>query len=142
MPSRATGRALERALDLAEPDGLLLPFLLFPAPGLLERHSRLRTSHAALISEILNLLSGRAPAARPDDLEPLHDPLSASELRILRYLPTNLQAQEIAGELFVSVNTIRTHMRHLYSKLDVHTRAEAVERARALGLLAPGGRSR
>ena len=142
MPSRATGRALERALDLAEPDGLLLPFLLFPASALLERHLRLVTSHAALISEILNLLSGRAPAARPDGAEPLQDPLSASELRVLRYLPTNLQAPEIAGELFVSVNTIRTHMRHVYSKLDVHTRAEAVERARALGLLAPGGRSR
>jgi LuxR family maltose regulon positive regulatory protein len=138
----ATGRALERALDLAEPDGLVLPFLLFPAPALLERHSRLRTSHAALISEILNLLSGRARAARPDDPEPLQDPLSASELRVLRYLPTNLQAPEIAGELFVSVNTIRTHMRHVYSKLDVHTRAQAVERARALGLLAPGARSR
>jgi LuxR family transcriptional regulator, maltose regulon positive regulatory protein len=138
----ATGRALERALDLAEPDGLLLPFLLFPASALLERHSRLGTSHAALISEILNLLSGRVPAARPDELGPLQDPLSASELRVLRYLPTNLQAPEIAGELFVSVNTIRTHMRHVYSKLDVHTRAEAVERARALGLLAPGGRSR
>jgi LuxR family maltose regulon positive regulatory protein len=138
----ATGRALERALDLAEPDGLLLPFLLFPASALLERHLRLVTSHAALISEILNLLSGRAPAARPDGAEPLQDPLSASELRVLRYLPTNLQAPEIAGELFVSVNTIRTHMRHVYSKLDVHTRAEAVERARALGLLAPGGRSR
>jgi LuxR family maltose regulon positive regulatory protein len=138
----ATGRALERALDLAEPEGLLLPFLLFPAPALLERHSRLRTSHAALISEILNLLSGGAPGARPDNPESLQNPLSASELRVLRYLPTNLQAPEIAAELFVSVNTIRTHMRHVYSKLDVHTRAEAVQRARALGLLAPGGRSR
>jgi LuxR family transcriptional regulator, maltose regulon positive regulatory protein len=52
------------------------------------------------------------------------------------YLP-DFPAQEIAGEPFVSVNTVRTHMRHLYTKLDVHTRAEAVERARTLGLLAP-----
>jgi LuxR family maltose regulon positive regulatory protein len=58
-------------------------------------------------------------------------------LRVLRYLPTDFPAQEIAGEPFVSVNTVRTHMRHLYTKLDVHTRAEAVERARTLGLLAP-----
>jgi LuxR family transcriptional regulator, maltose regulon positive regulatory protein len=44
--------------------------------------------------------------------------------------------------MFVSVNTIRTHTRHLYAKLGVHTRAKAVERARELGLLAPTPRSR
>jgi LuxR family maltose regulon positive regulatory protein len=59
---------------------------------------------------------------------------------VLRYLPTNLSAPEIADELYVSLNTIRTHMRHLYAKLGVHTRANAVERARALGLLAPSSR--
>jgi LuxR family transcriptional regulator, maltose regulon positive regulatory protein len=138
----ATSRALERALDVAEPDGLLFPFLLYPAPALLERHSRLRTNHASLISEILNLLSGRAAAARLEDADPLPDPLSDSELRVLRYLPTNLQAPEIATELFVSINTIRTHMRHLYAKLDVHNRADAVERARALGLLSPSAPKR
>ncbi|MBV8949117.1 MAG: hypothetical protein JOZ95_27085, partial [Solirubrobacterales bacterium] len=77
----ASSRALERALELAEPDGLLLPFLLRPTPELLERHSRLRSTHAALISEILNLLAGRAPAARPGDAEPLAEPLSEAELR-------------------------------------------------------------
>ncbi|MGH2863243.1 MAG: LuxR C-terminal-related transcriptional regulator, partial [Solirubrobacteraceae bacterium] len=138
----ASSRALERALDLAEPDGLLLPFLLHPAPDLLQRHSRLRTSHASLISEILSLLSGRAPAARPQDAQPLREPLSESELRVLRYLPTNLPAPEIAAELFVSINTIRTHLRNIYAKLGVHTRAEAVKRARELGLLSPASRTR
>ena len=138
----AASRALERALELAEPDGLLLPFLLHPAQELLERHSRLRSTHASLISEILNLLSGHAPAARPDNAEPLQEPLSESELRVLRYLPTNLRASEIAAELFVSLNTIRTHMRNVYAKLGVHSRADAVRRARELGLLAPGARSR
>ena len=127
----ASSRALERALDLAEPDGLLLPFLLHPAPDLLERHSRLRSTHASLISDVLNLLSGRAPAARPEDAEPLQEALSESELRVLRYLPTNLRAPEIAAELFVSLNTIRTHLRNVYAKLDVHSRADAVTRARA-----------
>ena len=61
----AAGRALERALDLAEPDGVLVPFLLHPAPGLLERHARHGTAHAALIGEILSLLAGRTPAAPP-----------------------------------------------------------------------------
>ena len=54
----AASRALERALDVAEPDGLLLPFLLYPTAELLERQARLRTTHASLIAEILNLLSG------------------------------------------------------------------------------------
>lgn len=61
--------------------------------------------------------------------------LSASETRVLRYLPTNLPAPKIASELSVSVNTVRTHINHLYAKLGAHSRAEAVERARAAGLL-------
>ena len=55
----------------------------------------------------------------------------------MRYLPSNLKAPEIAAELFVSTNTVRTHLRHIYAKLDAHDRGEAVARARALGLLAP-----
>jgi LuxR family maltose regulon positive regulatory protein len=135
-------RALERALDLAEPDGLLAMFLLHPAPDLLERQARLRTTHAALIAEILNLLAGQTPATRSEDVEPLREPLSESELRVLRYLPTNLRAPEIAGELFVSLNTIRTHMRNVYAKLGVHSRAAAVKRARELSLLSPSSRTR
>ena len=56
---------------------------------------------------------------------------------MLRYLPTNLSAPQIASELHVSHNTVRTHMRHLYAKLGTHRRFDAVERGRALGLLAP-----
>ena len=59
----AAGRALERGLDLAEPDGLLFPFLLHPAPELLERHARQRTAHPALIWKIISVLGGRTPAA-------------------------------------------------------------------------------
>jgi len=67
----------------------------------------------------------------------LAEPLSQSEIRVLRYLPTNLSAPEIARELSVSVNTVRTHIRHVCGKLGAHGRTEAVTRARALGLLAP-----
>jgi len=66
--------------------------------------------------------------------------LTDSETRVLRYLPTHLTAHEIANELFLSVNTVSTHTRHLYAKLGVHSRHEAVDRARALGLLAPSAR--
>jgi LuxR family maltose regulon positive regulatory protein len=65
----------------------------------------------------------------------LSERLSESESRVLRYLPTNLSAPEIAHELCVSVNTVKTHLRHLYAKLGVHRRREAVDRGRALGLL-------
>jgi len=132
----AAGRALERALDLAEPDGALLWFLLHPVPGLLQRHARHRTAHPALIADILGLLAGQAPAPPAGPPPPL-EPLSDSEIRVLRYLPTNLSAPQIASELYVSHNTVRTHMRHLYAKLGTHRRFEAVERGRALGLLAP-----
>ena len=134
-------RALERALDLAEPDGALLWFLLHPVPGLLARHARQGTAHAALIAEILSLLAGRKPA-QPAGPQPPLEPLSSSEIRVLRYLPTNLTMPEIAGELYVSHNTVRTHMRHLYAKLGSHRRAEAVARARDLGLLAPSALGR
>ena len=137
----AAGRVLERALDLAEPDGVLLWFLLHPAPGLLERHARHRTAHAALIAQILDLLSGRGPVSPPDGPRPPLEPLSNSELRVLRYLPTHLSAPEIARELSVSTTTVKTHLRNLYAKLGAHTRAEAVESARAQGLLAPSARS-
>jgi LuxR family transcriptional regulator, maltose regulon positive regulatory protein len=137
----ATDRAVERALDLAEPDGALLPFLLHPAPGLLERQARQRTAHAALIAQILDLLVGNRPAPPPAGPRPPVEPLSRSEIRVLRYLPTHLSAPEIAGELSVSTSTVKTHMRNLYTKLGAHSRAEAVESARALGLLAPSARS-
>jgi LuxR family maltose regulon positive regulatory protein len=133
----AAGRALERALDLTEPDGTLLWFWLHPVPGLLQRHARHRTAHPALIADILSLLAGNRLAPSPAGPPPLLEPLSDSEIRVLRYLPTNLSAPQIASELYVSHNTVRTHMRHLYAKLGTHRRFETVERARALGLLAP-----
>jgi LuxR family maltose regulon positive regulatory protein len=140
--SRAAARALERALDVAEPDGALAIFLLSPAPGLLESHARQRTAHAALIADILSLLAGRQLAPQPASPQPPLEALSDSEIRVLRYLPTNLTGPEIASELYVSRNTVRTHMRHLYEKLGTHTRADTVARARALGLLAPSPHQR
>ncbi len=137
---RAADTSVERALDLAEPEGILLPFVLVPAQELLERLPRHRTAHPALRRAILDMLAGSTPAgtAPAGNLEEL----SEAELRVVRYLPTNLRAPEIAAELFVSTNTVRTHLRHIYAKLDAHGRAEAVARARQLGLLAPPHRPR
>ena len=146
----AAGRAMERALDLAEPDGTLSAFLLHPAPGLLERHARDCAKHAALVAEILGLLPARherpggpgdvitGRTGGPRGSAPrLAEPLSQAEIRVLRYLPTNLSAPEIARELSVSVHTVRTHIRHVCGKLGAHGRTEAVAWARTLGVLAP-----
>ena len=86
--------------------------------------------------EICDVLSGAPAGPRGNGLPPGEE-LSEAELRVLRYLPGNLRAPEIAAELFVSPNTVRTHLRHIYSKLDAHNRSEAVARARELGLLGP-----
>jgi LuxR family transcriptional regulator, maltose regulon positive regulatory protein len=99
----AARRALQRAVDLAEPGQVLFPFPGHPPPG--------------------------HPQA-----------LTHGETRVLHYLPTNLSAREIAGELYLSVNTVKTHQRHLYAKLGARSRTQAVEQARALGLLAPSSR--
>jgi LuxR family maltose regulon positive regulatory protein len=61
---------------------------------------------------------------------------------VLHYLPTNLSAREIASELYLSVNTVKTHQRHLYQKLGARSRTQAVKQARALGLLASSARRR
>jgi LuxR family maltose regulon positive regulatory protein len=134
----AAEASIERALELAERDGTILQFLLVPVRELLERHPRHRSAHGALLSTILDLLRGGAP--RPERAAALRrDELSEAEMRVVRYLPSNLKASEIAAELYVSPNTVRTHLRHIYAKLDAHSRSEAVARARELRLLAPGG---
>jgi LuxR family transcriptional regulator, maltose regulon positive regulatory protein len=143
----AAGRVLERALDITASSGIVLPFLLDPVPALLERHRRYRTAHPALISQILDLLTGTTRSAPSPGSQAgwarsrgLDEQLTDSETRVLRYLPTHLTTHEIAAELHVSVNTVSTHRLHLYAKLGVHSRREAVDRARALGLLAPSAR--
>lgn len=88
---------------------------------------------AMLFPFLLSGVTARRQALRAD----VSQQLTSSEVRVLHYLPTRLTAVEIARELYLSVNTVKTHMRHLYAKLDAHRRMEAVERARALGLLAP-----
>ena len=69
------------------------------------------------------------------------EPLTRSETRVLRYLPTHPGTPEIAAELFLSANTVKTHLRHLYRKLGAHSRREAVQRARATGLLTAPSRT-
>jgi LuxR family maltose regulon positive regulatory protein len=137
----AADAGIERALDVAERDALIAPFVVAPADELLARHAHRASAHPGLLTDILDVLRGSAPADHAAAGEGVAADLSESELRVLRYLPSHLSAHEIATELFVSVTTVKTHMRHVYEKLGVHRRTEAVERARALGLLGASVRS-
>jgi LuxR family transcriptional regulator, maltose regulon positive regulatory protein len=131
---RAAEAAVERALALAEADRLILPFAMTASRELLETMPRHETAHAALLTDIVEVMRGSSPgseSARASSVEQL----SPSELRVLRYLPTNLSRPEIASELSVSVNTINTHIRNIYAKLQAQDRSSAVRRAREMRLL-------
>jgi len=78
---------------------------------------------------------GAGPSAVPDCQGPPGPELSPREIEVLRYLPTMLTAADIGNELYISVNTVKAHMRSIYSKLGASRRREAVVRATASGIL-------
>ena len=138
----AAGAAAEEALAAAEPDRLIFPFALTEAAELLDALPRHATAHGALLTDIVDVIQGTwAPST---DGHPLAQPgeLSPSELRVLRYLPTNMTRPEIARELYVSINTVNTHIRNIYAKLGARDRSSAVAHARELRLLATAGSRR
>jgi LuxR family maltose regulon positive regulatory protein len=135
---KAAAAAVEAALAAAERDRLIFPFAMYDAAELLDAFPHQETAHGALLTDVMDLLCGQPQPTT--DREHLWQPeeLSPSELRVLRYLPTNLTRPEIAGELYVSVNTVNTHIRNVYSKLGARDRSSAVRRARELRLLSSG----
>jgi LuxR family maltose regulon positive regulatory protein len=138
----AAAAAIERALDAAERHDLRR-CLLGTGPRLLailHRHARGATAHAALTTELLGVLEGRAAGGAVPQL--LSDVLTERELAILRYLPTIMSNREIARQLYVSVNTVKTHLKQIYRKLGVASRRDAIARARELHLLGPSTRLR
>ncbi|QGN47445.1 AAA family ATPase [Micromonospora sp. WMMC415] len=135
---RRARRVLERALDLAGPEGIRRPFTR-AEPGvrdLLAAHLDTGTAHWPTVSDLVRGADEpveRAPAeGAPTALD---EPLTERELTILRYLQSILSNVEIAAELSLSVNTVKTHVRNIYRKLDATRRREAVRRARDLRLI-------
>jgi LuxR family maltose regulon positive regulatory protein len=134
----AAAAAAEVALAAAEPDRLMFPFAMTGSAELLDAVPGHETAHAALLADIVDLLQSEG-APNIDPVPPSQsEELSHSELRVLRYLPTNMTRPEIASELYLSVHTINTHIRNIYSKLGARDRSSAVQRARKLRLLSTG----
>jgi LuxR family maltose regulon positive regulatory protein len=128
--------ALKRALVLAAPEGYVRTFVDEGEP--MARLLRLAADRGVAPDYVQQLLAAAEasmtpvhPSAAPPHIEPLSD----REREVLRLLNTDLSSSEIAAELVVSVNTVRTHIKRIYGKLDVHSRYEAVERAKELNLL-------
>ncbi len=119
------------ALALAEPHGLYRPFLDggSAARSALTVLIRPANHGAAVAARILQRFDTR-PARQPDAV-----PLTGSELAVLRFLPSHMTNQEIAESLFLSINTVKTHLRSVYRKLGVTTRRQAISTAGRLGLL-------
>jgi LuxR family maltose regulon positive regulatory protein len=138
---RAANQAAERALTLAEADRLVLPFAMTGSAELLEALPRHVTAHVALLTDILDVLHGSSLPATDQHPWPRMEEFSQSELRVLRFLPTNLTRPQIARELSVSPNTVNTHLRNIYTKLQARDRSAAVHRARELRLLSAARRA-
>jgi LuxR family maltose regulon positive regulatory protein len=125
---------LSRALTLAEPDGYVRVFLdQGPVMGDLLRLAGTRGILPDYTRRLISELVGPAPG-EPASEQPLIEPLTERELQVVRALASDLTMEEIGEELFVARSTIRSHAKSIYGKLNVHSRREAVRRARALGL--------
>lgn len=128
-----------RALKMAEPEGFIWSFI---------RHgdSVVELLYTAAAEGIFPLYVGKLLAALDEIVQPaseenifsiplLPEPLSERELQVLRLLVAGMSSTEIAGELVIAVGTARTHIKHIYRKLDVHRRLEAIDRAKELKLV-------
>ncbi len=130
--------ALRRAVEIAGEHHLVRPFLVTGSdriPVLLRRLADGQVFHESepFLAELLAQVAPRRPPAT--DPPSLREPLTARELAMLVELPTMKSNAEIAREYFVSVNTVKAHLKNVYRKLDVDSRRSAVRRARELDLL-------
>ncbi len=140
---RAVG-TLTKALALGEPEGYVRSFvdegpemtaLISEVLGARQRgrmHPSDRVS-ARYLAELMAAFSQEA--ATPTTDEHLAEPLSERELEVLALIAAGESNREIAGRLFVSTSTVKTHINNLYRKLGARSRTQAVARARGLGLL-------
>ena len=130
--------SLRRALALAEPEGYVRIFVEEGPPmAALLRATTAQGGAPAYVRGLLDAFGAPRDTARVD--QELIDPLSPRELDVLRLLSTHLDGPDIARQLFVSLNTVRTHTKNIYAKLGVNSRRAAVRRGEELHLMSAGG---
>ncbi len=134
--------AISTALTLAEPEGFMRVFLDHGDTIIeLLEYARGEIEDPQILSYIARLLEADKPKFEPQKpvikppIRELIEPLSDRELEVLQLLPSMLSSTEMAGELSISVNTLRSHLKSIYAKLEAHSRYEAIARAKDLGLL-------
>jgi LuxR family transcriptional regulator, maltose regulon positive regulatory protein len=138
--------SLAVGLEMGEPEGYVYLFVIQGKPlEKLLRQAVRKGIHAEFAQKLLNVMAAEAAKGRGVDSashakkqvkgESLPEPLSERELEVLRLLNSKLSVPEIASELTVAPSTARTHIRVVYSKLGVHGRLEAIQKARDLGLI-------
>jgi LuxR family transcriptional regulator, maltose regulon positive regulatory protein len=134
---KAALEALKWTLELAQPENVILTFLREGEPmEKLLRFARRKSICPEFTQELLSKFQGQASIRQVPAPEPLIEALSQRELEVLRLLNGPLSTPEISRQLFISTNTVRTHIKNIYGKLGVHGRSAAVRRAREVGLLA------
>jgi LuxR family maltose regulon positive regulatory protein len=129
-------KTLEQALDLAGPEGYVRTFVDYgpPMQQLLKQAAAYRIA-PGYVARLLTVFSEEELPSRASVPQPLIEPLTEREMAILRLMAAGLSHREIAEELYLSVNTIKWHSTHIYSKLGVHKRADAVDLAQKSGIL-------
>jgi LuxR family maltose regulon positive regulatory protein len=130
--------AMTEAIGLAQRVGMIRPFLAAgpQIEGLLRLHRQVVARHLEFTDQLSAAIAG---GPFPAGSRPLMEPLTEREQAVLAYLPTMLKSAEIASEMFVSVNTVKTHQRAIYRKLGVGNRRDAVDQARAHNFLEQRG---
>ena len=130
---------LRRAILLAEPEGYVQPFVILgPRMAEVLQYAISKDFQKRYSTKLLEAVASEPPFdGKPAPIESalLVDAISERELQVLRLLNSDLSTTEIAKELVVAVSTIRSHVKNIYSKLDVHSRLEAIERAKELNLI-------
>ena len=128
--------ALKKAIMLGEEENFIRAIIDAgrPIAGLLSELLRSARGPAIYLNNLLGAMPGRERDGRTA-IPRLIEPLSNRETEILRLLDTQMTSNEIAETLFIAVSTARTHVKHIYKKLGVKRRFEAVQRARDLGLI-------
>ena len=128
--------ALEQALKRTEAEKNVRLFLDEGAPMVALLHKAATEQiYPGYVSQLLHAATGETAPATSPGTDAMRVQLSERELQVLRLLASSLSGPEVARQLFVSLNTLRTHTRHIFEKLQVSNRAEAVRRAREHGLL-------